>query len=1701
MTTDRRPHVHGIAIVGAAVRVPGAATPGAFFDLLLGATSVSRPVPESRVSLAGRAGLAPPSRVRAGGFLDDIESFDPEFFGLPENDARYMDPQQRLFLDVAWEAIERAGYRPDRLADKRAGVFVGMASNDYTQWAGRAGLALDVARIPGSLNSFAAGRVAYCLDLTGPALAIDAACASSLYAVHLAVQSLRAGETRLAIAGGVNVLLLTETTELFDAAGLLSDDGQCRAYEDTGTGYFRSEGAVALFLKPLEDALDDEDDILGVIRGTAVVQDGRSRAGIVAPSVTGQTRAARAALEDAGVDPATIDLVEGQGTGTRIGDGMEVKALAQVFGGRRGTCALGSTKRRLGHLEAAAGAAGLLSAALALKHGIAPPGGDVAVPDRAIEFESTPFYLADRPRDLPADRPRRAAVHGYGMGGLNVHVVLESAPPAAATPSVDGERPELFTLSARTMASLRADMDAVLHALAAGGPATLADWCRAAATRKPRAVRLAIVARSLDQLADRLHLALLAPDRPSLRASGIFVSTESGEPALIDDVTALSPSQQSAIRRATTGRWSERRLHPHLAAGPHADVRDEERAAWLEALARAFAAGADLEPAALFARGRRAPLPPAHRANRPIWPESAGAGARRTREQQPAIVAEPSIAPIELPTLTAAAPSTPPIAEPPVSTASTALEALVWHLLERASMRPLGPCDPDASFLDAGVDSLALARLATLLEEGLGVALPAGAVFERPTAGALASWLEARQVDHDQLKARVDAPAPVNAIDRCESFSLTPLQQAYYAASQVPGALGGRSCQVLVDLEIDAALDEARLRASLERLVERHPMLGVTFTPDGVQHYAGDRVRATELRVESLRGLATAARTERLTAIKHDLLATAADLARGPMLRAVAVDLAGAFRLILTVDLIVADLESVRILVADWRALYEAPEQPLEVLSLTFDQYRRIVDERTPPERKARDRQYWMERADRLPGPPALPLTREPAALPAAHFLSKSYILPIELRDRLRARASLERVTASALLGGAFAGTLARFGGGEPFCLNLPVFDRRPVHDDVARMVGPFSTNIIVSLSARADDDAGCAREFEAAVRAGLEHRTFSGVELARAVASRRRHTAPIAPVVFTAPLYGRRFEAWGSVRDVRSQTPHVWLDCQAVETVAGLLLRWDYVEELFHPETIAAMFRDFVDAVRTLAEAPNPDLDGPGVRLRHALAVQGAVEAPTLDAIVACQAERSPHLRAALAGHDALTYGALDQAANRVANSLAQAGVKPGDRVAIACARGIEQIAMVAGVLRAGAAYVPIDPGQPDARAAEILESARPAAVLVDPQARSRPFVGGSRYLGIAEALAGSDRPVAPSSTGDSLAYVIFTSGSTGRPKGVMIQHKAALNTIVDINRRFALGPLDRLLAFSSLGFDLSVWDLFGAFAAGASIVVLPDEDVKAPSAWLELIQETGVTVWSSVPTGMSMLVDFFEGRMRPVAPTLRLVMLSGDWIPVSLPDRVRALFDGVEVVSLGGATEASIWSCIYRIGTVDAHWTSIPYGRALSGQRFHVLDDRMAPVADCEAGELYIGGVGVALGYLGDEARTRERFVDGPPGLGRLYRTGDRGRWMPSGEMEFLGRQDLQVKIRGFRVELAEIEAALRAHPGLADCVVSVRGDRNDRELVAHYVAPAAISTGDLLEHLRSKLPDYMVPRHFVKHGALPLNVNGKVDRLQLS
>lgn len=483
------------------------------------------------------------------------------------------------------------------------------------------------------------------------------------------------------------------------------------------------------------------------------------------------------------------------------------------------------------------------------------------------------------------------------------------------------------------------------------------------------------------------------------------------------------------------------------------------------------------------------------------------------------------------------------------------------------------------------------------------------------------------------------------------------------------------------------------------------------------------------------------------------------------------------------------------------------------------------------------------------------------------------------------------------------------------------------------------------------------------------------------------------------------------------------------------------------------------------------------------------------------------------------LTYGELEQKANQLAGYLQSLGVQAETLVGICLNRSLEMIIGLFAILKAGGAYLPLDPNYPTARLTYLLEDGGVGILLTQSKLLDRLPTTSAKVVCLDQDwqdIVAVNNQLVSNVNSHNLAYAIYTSGSTGNPKGVEIEHHSVVNTLFDLEQRFKISSQDSVLAVSSLSFDLSVYDIFGLLGSGGRVIIPQPENCPNPKHWLKLIIQEKVTIWNSAPALMELLLDYIMTNQRTLPESLRLVLLSGDRISPHLVMQLQTLNPQLQIISLGGATEASIWSIHYPIENLTPSTKTIPYGRPLNNQSFYILDPKLQLVPIGATGELYIGGVGVARGYLHREQLTASKFIRDPfsdSATARLYKTGDLGRYLEDGNIEFLGRIDNQVKIRGVRVELGEIEATLSQYPGIKETIVAIANravlkdiasaSLQETSIVAYCVLKSSspsITSRQLRDFLKTKLPEYALPVAFVFLDSLPLTPNGKVNRQAL-
>jgi amino acid adenylation domain-containing protein len=944
--------------------------------------------------------------------------------------------------------------------------------------------------------------------------------------------------------------------------------------------------------------------------------------------------------------------------------------------------------------------------------------------------------------------------------------------------------------------------------------------------------------------------------------------------------------------------------------------------------------------------------------------------------------------------------------------------------------------------------------------------LPIRTIFDAPLLGDLARALR----DLSQPIAETISLVADQAATH-DPFPLTPLQEAYWLGRQSLVELGEVACHVYVEFRLPA-LDLERLAWAWRALIDRHPMLRAVIEPAGTQRILAQvppfTIAFADYSDASRDDAEAATRAVRET-MSHQVL----PCDRWPLFEVRVTRVTDDdWRLHLSIDALILDGESSNLLLQEVFDLYQGRTTPGPASELTFRDYVLHLEAPSPAIEKARA--YWQARLDTLPAAPALPLAVDPARLADPRFSRLHAQLTPPVWSKLKARAAAAGLTPSNLLLTAYAEVLGTWARSDDFTLNLTVGDRRLLHPDVATMLGVFTN--LTPLEIR----GACRGSFLARARTqqqqlarDLDHRAVSGVEVQRLLAQRAGDPhAGLLPVVFTSVIGESQVDLSGiEVVDSITQTPQTWLDYKVYELDGGLGIDWDAPLALFPSGVLEAMFEAHLalleelaasDAAwqatdRSLIPAEQSEL------IASVNATAGPLPSDLLHEPVFAAAAANPEAIAVIGEDYSLSFGELTDRARLLAHELL-AVLTPADQlVAILMDKGFEQIVAALAVLETGRAFLPISASQPAQRIHTILTQAGARVAVIQPHLRS-----GTRgqhawqdqivLLDVTRAQITSAIPprLPQTAAPTDAAYVIYTSGSTGVPKGVTIPHQAARNTIADLLDRFATSSADRVLWVSSFEFDLSIFDLFGILGTGGSVVVPAAHSNQNPIAWAEATHRHQVTIWNSVPAIAELMLSAAGNHAAAMLASLRVMMLSGDWIPIALADRIRKQLPACQLFSLGGATEASIWSILHPIEQIDPQWLSIPYGKPLRNQTFHVLKNDLAPCPIHTTGKLFIGGAGLATGYWNNPEQTAARFLRHPQTGERLYDTGDLGRYRPDASIEFLGRQDAQIKLRGFRIEPGEIEAALSKHPQVQSAIALLRTDSGSQRLVA-YVVPA--------------------------------------------
>ena len=1684
-----------VAVIGISGSFPGAKDIHEFWDNLRFAKDCISEIPASRWSWQELEARGVTS-MKWGGFIEGVESFDAEFFGISPLEVRLMDPQHRLLLTHVWKAIEDAGYAPNALAGTDTAIFVGTANTGYSELLTSNGLS-STSMVP----SMGPARVSYLLNIHGPSEPIETACSSALVAIHRAAELLGSGKSQMAIAGGINTLLSPLVHASFDRVGMLSSDGKCKSFGQNADGYVRGEGVGMLLLKSLSLAERDGDHIYGVICGSAVNHGGRATS-LTAPNPRAQSQLLEAAYKDAGVDPRTVGYIEAHGTGTDLGDPIEVNALKTAFKHLYKStedhaerqqdyevpyCALGSVKSNIGHLELAAGAAAIIKTLLQVKHKTLTASLHCEQVNPHVKLDQSPFFLIKETQPWQAMKahdgtllPRRAGVSSFGFGGVNAHIVIEEYMPTSAPKSVQ-EQSHLIVLSAKSQDALNMRIKDLLHGIE---HASINEnrLCDVAYTlqqgREAMPYRWATVVSDYDDLADKLRSTL-----EQRTCFGVLRSEHKQSKEILN--TLFKDEGFSTLLKDWIKQGKAHKVLELWVSGMAIN--------WQEIHA----------------------VDGCLRVSLPSYPFEVQRYWFDELIQSPNIVSFKQSKPVverneQLKVLTK-----------PRNDIERELLAIWQDLLDRQDI-----CVLD-NFFDLGGSSIQASLMVTRVKRRLKRQLDVVVLFQNPNIESLAEMLKhAHACEDDNIPALGLEQGPL-------SFA----QVRLWLSEKIIGQ--SNIYNMPMTLRLSGFLNYQAMSKSMEEIVARHSILRTRFIEElGEPKQCIDSAQSWSMQLIDKQGVANEQTTEWVQQWHNQPY----QLDKESGFRAALVICAeNEHLLLINMHHIISDGWSMQVLNYELNALYRAkvandpitlPELPIQYIDYAAWQHQEADNGVTKAQLY-----YWKNALQGMPGLLSLPLDYPRPEIQKHQGANFRFSFSEQLSTLVSQFSRQHRVTPFMSLLAVFYIHLYELTGQSDIAVGTASANRG--RTELEGLIGFFVNTLVLrgQIKPEMTFDAFLAQVKSTTLSAfANQDVTFEQI-VEHLNPERSMSYSPLFQVYFSyvelEQQDGEGYPTWGggAVEDIavemcESQSGVIAqydMSLSVSELETGLQGCLNYDTDLFSEQSIELMMSAYLLLVERLFSHPREPLGLGTISLSNSRKKTPLLATTTSvsDSFVSrfnAQALRTPNANALVVNGQQYRFNELDRQANQIAHYLVKQGINRSSKVGLYLKREAWLILSLMGVLKAGAAYVPLDPELPTARLQLIIEQGKLDLVIChsQPPKVSVPCMDVSGVDWDKLATTTPDVAVEPQDN----AYVIFTSGSTGVPKGVMIQHAALLNFIDGLRDVVGVISAERVLLNASPVFDASVQQIV-QLCLGSTLYLIDEQTRLSPQKMTEFLIENRIERMDCTPQQLKLLVQYWHATHCPTS--LRTVLVGGEALDLVLWQQLNQLTEqtGCRFYNMYGPTECTVDATCAVI-----HEHDVPVlGEPLLNIECYILDEAMSPCDPEVVGELYLAGKSLALGYINQPELTAQRFLPNPfsnvPGE-RMYRTGDLVMRSAKGQLIYMGRNDHQVKIRGHRIELGEIVNATKRLEGVQDVVVvtdmqlvdaKVRAGKLAKDqqsnaagcliayILPHYLADISSLESDSLRlQLKAHLMDYMIPNVFVQVESIPLTLNGKVSLADL-
>jgi amino acid adenylation domain-containing protein len=1799
-----------IAIIGMSGRFPDARNVEEFCKNLRDGICSIKEFPEDRKRLLNLPWEA--DFVRAG-YMSGIEFFDYPFFDISRNEAEHMDPNQRLTMEVFYETIENAGYDIDHFFDSDSSVWIAETTLNYHRFMDEPGP--DPTILTGNLTSMTAGRISRFFNLRGCALTIGSSCSSSLVALHYACNELKLGGADYAFVCGSKLNLIPgfrASENIESMTGITSPNEKICSFSSEANGTVAGEAVICFLLKPLQRALADKDIIHAVIKGTAVNQDAALSATLVAPDSNAQAQVIEKAWKQADISPESISFIEAHGTGTKLGDPIEVQGLDLAFSkftNKRKFCALSTVKTNIGHTDCVAGLAGLVRASLSLKSRQLFPLVNFAEPNPLIDFEKSAVVPTARLQDWvhPKESLRRAGVSSFGLAGTNCHVVLEEAPPLDSEP-----RPEtkdvsyLITVSAKDPSALESNVQALRRYISEYDPAIQDVSYTLAVGRKHYKYRFVEIVRnnaelvtalgafrkSEGELKDNRKIVFIfsaeIPEADQLiarmkRQSDFFCAEAERMSNIFSDYVTVQDNNllnsfifQYVFYRLLAGRYKNKSfvgdgmgqivtqvlsndLPPESAIQKIIEFKRTEskniRERCLKMIGNLKSESVlfvEVGPESYISRqmkelqkelngyevlnlkegddalmnfvkelylnnyvvdwsrigcmtgGRRIELP-AYQFNKVrcwvsgqkapntfiVLPDDGSHGAKPDHS------------------LSGRSGSSAETRTNPEWTDTQNRVSGLWYEVLKPDRIDLAD-----DFFECGGHSLNGNQLVNKITKEFHVEFTLEELFEFGNLRDLAIRIDEKLVNRDDRECDEIRPVPLK-----EYFDVSHSQRRMWILCQM-GKDSAKSYNLSCNLILERELDLPAFYQAVGFILTRHESLRTVFiavdnlpkqmllpgfSPDQVVEYLDVRGQT------NIKELVEASIEEQMN---YEF-----NLAAGPLLRFKLLQLSSQSIVVLfSVHHIVFDALSEKVLIDELLHSYdrfvkgELPD--LKPLEFQYKDFSAWQNKKLQGEGAAKAKHFWLEMYKS--GIPVLQLPGDFNRPPVKTFKGGKVDFSIGPANysKLAAFSDENGATLFVVLLSLVSALLHRYSDQGDFVIGTPVSGRQ--HANLENQIGLFVNTLPLRIQiSESDKFIDLVNKVKKISIEAIDNQIFPFDSLVNELNLQRdvsRH--PLFDVMMSfyheSGFHGNAEENEGilSTGGMTTKFDLTFNFHDAGDHIAFII---EYNTDIFQPGRIRKMGKDFK---LLIAELVNKAVDVPVHRVfltdeeRQQVLVgfndtkrEYAGRDKTVVELFEEQVRRRPEAVAVVFEGRELTYGELNERSNRLGWYLRrQYGVVQGDLVGIMAERSEWMIVGILGILKSGAGYVPVDKGYPEALKAFMVKDSGMKYLLCEGSEEAAGVgVNAVLFRSWWEELIASECPDNPDhiSGSEDIVYAMYTSGSTGRPKGCVIEHRNVTSLVQGVTY-VQLGPENVLLSTGSPSFDATTFEYWGMLLNGGRLVLcreekLLDADFLKRELWAREVN----MIWLTTSL-FNQLVDTDISLFSK----LHTVLTGGEKISERHIKKLKGAYGAIGIINCYGPTENTTFSMTYDIDEGQVLDRTIPVGYPLSNRQVYILDEGLQLCPIGVAGEICLGGAGLARGYLNRAELMAERFVAYPDlPYKRLYRTGDRGRWRPDGAVEFLGRRDDQVKLRGYRIELGEISAVLNSYPGVKTSVALLRGGVNGGQIVAYYEAESdMVEEGKIRSYLEGRLPGYMVPSYLVKVEAFPLTGNGKIDQGRL-